>query len=367
MPDVPHQIGARRIAAACMVLVLAALAGCAADGGAARRAWTPVSLPSADVTPRVIVFGDVQRFLPRYRDESALERFLYGPRDAGEPRLRNPQGLAFVTGGLLVCDQGFEAVTRVDLMTGRIGGWHARSRPPRCPVDLCVADDGRVYVADTTLLGVLVYESDGTFVESLHPGPEPSMAFRPSSVAVRDGVLYVGNIGGREIARFDLGRRAWLPVWRSRGRNELIAPTGLCANGADALLVADAISGVVHRIRYDGQWGEPIGRPGRGPGQFVRPKQVVRTPGGLVFVTDAGRQSILVFAASGEFLFELSGDGGRWEGFTLPAALAVASDGIPALLAERCAEPEATDVDEWLVASDTLGRVSVTVLGVVLD
>lgn len=349
-------------------LAVLAGSGCAANHGpdVARR---PVWVPDDTAVPRVIVYGSLDNLLPARDDTPALEKFLYGPNPGrfSLSHLRNPQGMARLGARILVCDQGFPDILAVDMATGRSVSWGDADHRPRCPVDIATDDaGGRVYVADTTLRSVLVYAGDERFVRELCPTGGSREPFRPSSVVVDEGILYVGNLAGRKVERFDVARETWLPAFAPSGEElALVAPTGIAAGPAGDLLVVDALQGVVHRVTKEGRWLIPIGKPGREAGQFVRPKQVRCTPSGLIFVSDAGRQSVVVFDAEGRFLFEVSGDTGNGRGFSLPMGLvAVASSELP-VLAKRFAEDPGIASDECMIVSDTLGGQSLIVLGVV--
>jgi len=353
----------RAVAFALSMTAVACIAGCATDSFAPRERFAPIALLDDDVSPRITVYGDLLALLERRRETSALEEFLYGPAPAPSPYLRNPQGLALLGDVLLVCDQGQFAVVGVNLSTGRINRWTDADHAPRCPVNAAVDDAGRVYVADTTWRSVLVYEPVGRYVRSLAPAGAPEQAFRPASVMVRDGVLYVGNIGDHRVERYDLGGDRWLEPWSppQHGRSRF-TPTGLAF--ADTLLAVDCIAGSVHRLLADGTCESDIGRLGRGIGEFVRPKNGCVTAGGLFCVTDAGRQSVLVFNELGEQLIELHEVPGDWHGLTLPA-------GIVSLPADRapliCARFAANDwplPDEFVIVSDSLGGAPLVLFGI---
>lgn len=352
------------------VLVAAAVSGCATEDKRPRQTREPVCFPNARAVPRVVVYGGIGDLLPSWNDTPPLERFLYGPTpdQSAAGSLRNPQGLAWLGERLLVCDQGWPDVTAIDPATGRSRSFCGVHHPPRCPVDVATDGEGRVYVADTTTRAVLTYGPDGRFLDELRPATTAPESFRPCSVLVSGGVLYVGDLAGRRIERFDLSRRAWLsPFTPPAGAAALIAPTGIAAGPDGTLLIADAVTAVVHRATLDGRWLAPIGRPGRERGQFVRPKQVRGTRSGLIFVVDAGRQSVIVFDRHGKCLFEVAAVEDGWNGFALPMGLAVAPATEAASLSMRLGDAGQTPPDEYVIVSDTLGGVSLVVLGVVTE
>jgi sugar lactone lactonase YvrE len=323
------------------------------------------SFPAADVSPRVAVYGSLHKHLPAYKPVSALEVFLYGPQETDPHLLRHPQGMTVVGERLLICDQGVPDVVALNLSTGKSESWCDPDHRPRCPVGIAADAGGRVYVSDTTIRAVLVYGPDGKFVEQLEGEAGTTGNFRPCGLLVADGVLYVGNLAARKVDRFDLASGRWLsPFSPPEGAGPLIAPTGLGLTPDGTILVADAVAGVVHRVSSDGRWAEPLGSRGRGPGSFVRPKQVCCTYAGLILVSDAGRQSVLVFDAEGRYLAEVLGQPDGWGGWTLPMGLVSLPDGaVRALAAEAPGGGRLTGRD-CVIVSDSLGKPSLTVLGI---
>jgi hypothetical protein len=343
--------------------------GCVSSS-TAPDSWSELaSYPRTDAVPRLVVYGSLSKHLPAYRAATTLETFLYGPDADEDLILRNPQGMTAIGERLLVCDQGWPDVVAIDLRSGRMDSWCDPDHPPRCPVDVAADDGGKVYVADATLRCVLVYEANGRFVEQLALGDAPaSDRFRPCGLAVADGVLYVGNVADRRLDRFDLAAHQWLTSFSPPpGRASLMAPTGVCVGPGGVILIADAVQGTVHRVTVGGEWLEPLGQPGRGPGQFVRPKQVCCTPSGLILVVDAGRQSVLTLDSRGRPFAEIRESGSRWGGWTLPMGVAVLPPVAMQALAEHQVAGQTTLPPVCVVVSDSLGRPSLTLVGVVGD
>ena len=369
MSDVSRQV-IRRVVRVGGRLIPLWVAGLAASGCASsdRRVGVPSGLaffPEKDRLPRVVVYGGLADVLPRYDATPALERFLYGPNDAGKTALCNPQGMAMLADRLLVCDQGQAAVLAIRLTDGQSRPWTDARHPPRCPVDVTVCEEGRVYVADTELRAVLVYDAGGRFVEKLAPTGSPTPRFRPCAVLAHGGVLYVGNSAERRVDRWRIADRRWLaPLLAPEGEPALIAPTGLARTADGVLLIADAVQGTVHRVAADGRWLRPLGTRGGGVGEFLRPKQVCCAASGLTLVADAGRRSVLVFDRNGQYIAEVRGQPDGWPGWTLPMGLvAVQTRHVPGLA--RLAE-SGTDrrPDECVIVSDSLGAPSLTILGI---
>lgn len=355
-----HQVRAASQFAAILLLI----AGCQSPR-AGTEAWTPVTLRATETSPRVIVYGAIGELLPRSETTPALQMLLYGPTRERRPILRNPQGLTRIGDQLLICDQGRADVIQFDSNAGRTRGWADPDHPPRCPVDILAGPDGRVYVADTTTRSVLVYDSGGKFLQELIPSDEPRRTFRPAALAIREGRLYVGDIGNHRVEVYDVDAGRWFaPITGPRHGRPIAAPTGLAFTPDSVLLIVDSLHGMIFRLTRAGEWLAPIGSPGRQAGQFVRPKQVCCTSAGLVLVTDAARQSVVMFRADGTYLSEIHEQQGVWSGWTLPASvLALQPSDLPVIEPQLQARGWELSA-EYVIVSDALGARSLVLIGI---
>lgn len=341
------------------------LTGCTQQGEQGGIQRLPIVFPDQGDGPKLWVYGSLQAALPAFDATPWLDRFLYGPNDYGKTLCRNPQGMALAAGRLLICDQGYLNVLAIDLATGKSAFWCDAEHPPCCPVDIALAGDNRVCIADTTLRAVLVYDINGQFLESLVPGDNAANTFRPCAVCSDGQILYVGNVGQRCIDRYQFSERRWLePLVPSDAK--MIAPVGLALTSDGVLLIADAIQGCLWR--YDTankQWLTPIGRRGRGRGELIRPKQVCCTPEGLILVTDAGRQSVQVFNHQGKFVTEIHERINEWFGWTMPMGLlSVKAEELSDVHLPK-GQGENSQPSSYVIVSDSLGAESLTLLGVV--
>lgn len=346
----------------------AAATGCATGGPRRATPRQPVRFASdIDAGLTVTMYGDLLDVLPeKPKDEFRLtiEEFLYGPAPAASPLIRNPQGMAVLGDRLLVCDQGRFDVLSVLLDGTGIRSWGQADNKPRCPVDVFVGADSRAYVADTTRCAVLVFGPNGALNDSLSPVDGPSPTYKPCAALLVGDVLFVGNAGGRRIDRWSVTERRWLEPFAGGGREHaLISPTGLALHPDGTLLVADAVAGVVHRLTRDGAWQEPVGKPGRADGELIRPKQVACLPTGHILVTDAGRQTVVIYDADGAFVLEIKNTD-QWPGFTLPAGVLALDSATADRLRPRLQDRGAPPADELFVVSDAMGAPSLTLFGV---
>jgi DNA-binding beta-propeller fold protein YncE len=353
----------------CGVVALCLLAGCASTSSDHTTNQMRISFPDEQALPRITLLGDLQSQLPAFDRTPVLDRFLYGPNDFGKTALRNPQGMALIGERLLICDQGYPNIVEIDLRSGRSLLWCEYDHAPRCPVDIHVAPDGTVFVADTTTRKVMHYSSGGKYLGAIQPPGSDADGFRPCALATANQIMYIANVAGRCIDRFDLQQGKWLTSLRPPAAvTSNMVPTGLAIGRDGTLLIVDSVGGQVQRVDADGNWLIPIGQPGRAPGDLVRPKQVCQTRSGLIYVTDAGRQSVVVYDEKGAFVTEVFEHSQDWPGWSLPMGLIQLTDEATAIFTPEDKSGVAVDqstapaAGAYLIVSDSLGAPSLTLL-----
>jgi DNA-binding beta-propeller fold protein YncE len=185
-------------------------------------------------------------------------------------------------------------------------GWTMPEKQSGKPVGLHVADDGRVFVADTHYHRVIVYSAEGTELAQFgRPGQNDGEFELPTDVAIdADGNVYVSEYNGNDRIT------KWTPDFRfikSIGRGEvdglpLRRPAGIDIDTEQTLWVADACN---HRvIHFDlegnllGVWGEM----GRDAGQMRYPYDITCAPDGSIMVCEYGNDRLQWFDRDGRSL-----------------------------------------------------------------
>ena len=153
------------------------------------------------------------------------------------------------------------------------------------PRAVAVDSRGRVFVADTGNKRIVIYDSDGIYLDKIgEPGFDSGQFDEPVGVAIgRDGRLYVADTWNRRIQIFQEFNDAW---------------------------------------QYQKEW--PIAG---WEGESTDTKPYLATSGdGRVWVTDPGNARVLVFDAEGTFLFTFGAFGSDGSSFALPSGIAVGAD-----------------------------------------
>jgi sugar lactone lactonase YvrE len=174
------------------------------------------------------------------------------------------------------------------------------------PVRGALGPDGRLYVTDSEVGSVFVYDSELNAV-----GEIPNLD-RPFGVAADDeGNVYVGSQGNGRVEIYDSNG-----VFRgARGEGQVRMPNDLAIGPGGELLVLDS---EVRRIWVYDARGAPvrtIGSAGKGSGRFDFPISLVVGPADdgtgaevdAVYVADQGQSLIHVFDLEGRFLRAFGG------------------------------------------------------------
>lgn len=222
------------------------------------------------------------------------EGLLDGP--AAQARFHTPSGIALAADGTLyIADTGNHAV-RV-LRNGVVSTLAGNGQPGEGdgpagqarldgPMDVAVAADGRVYVADTWNDRIAVIDPDGQ-LRTLAGGAGPGLA---------DGV--------GAVARFD-------------------TPTGLALDGNGVLWVADLGNDAIRRVHPDGRVDTVVG--GDDQRQLWQPQALAITDDGVLYIGERTTGRVLQRSAQGHLSTVFGTDASAR--LSRPAALALTPEG----------------------------------------
>lgn len=168
---------------------------------------------------------------------------------------------------------------------------------------------GLIYVTDTTLRQVFVFDQKGDFLRALGEG----YLLSPVGVAAAEGKLFVSDSALKRIVVFNAEGRRVQEFGHFLGEEEnLERPTGLDVDRQRRFLyVTDAVRHAVLVYTLEGNFIRRIGQRGAGEGQFNFPVDVKVGPEGRIYVADTLNYRVQVFDSEGRFLFRFGqiGDG----------------------------------------------------------
>ncbi len=194
------------------------------------------------------------------------------------------------------------------------------------PYGIEVDEKGRVYVVDTFLKAVHVFDvpGNGYYQFPKEPG---SLEF-PVDLSIDNdtGLIYITDSQAKVVRIYADGGKSFVGLL---GRGDLERPTGIAINKTTSeLLVVDTLSANIVRYALDSRTMKGFfGLPGRQPGHFHYPTNIFTTSDGRFVVSDSLNFRVQVFSSQGLPVKVFGKRGNRPGSFARPRGVAVDSDG----------------------------------------
>ena len=197
-------------------------------------------------------------------------------------------------------------------------------------IGLAIDDNDRLFVSDSHLRSIFVFDPAHRLVATF--GAESLE--RPSGIALdtKNRLLYVTDVVKNHVAVFDadtfkfqraIGGPPEKPGDEDQGT--FARPTNVAVDGKSHVFVSDTINNRIQIFDAEGNFLSMFGRPGDGPGYFGRPKGLAVDRDGHVWVADTSMDRVQVFDQKGH-LAGFFGMHGTLPGqFVLPTGVAVDS------------------------------------------
>jgi DNA-binding beta-propeller fold protein YncE len=248
--------------------------------------------------------------------------------DASDPRtaatLMRPYGLFADSRRLYVADTGASRVTVIDLQTSEVMNlWETGDRELLSPVAVVADPQGRIYVSDSELKGVFVFDEKGGYLS----GFEGEFS-RPTGLAIdtQRQRIYVSDTLSHQVYTYSLeGKRTGTIGRPGSLPGEFNFPTHLFVDKDGVLCVTDAMNFRVQLFSPEGAFIGTIGSLGDAQGNLEKPKGVAADRRGNIYVVDSMKDTVKIFSREGELLL-FFGEKGRAPGeFWLPAGIFIDS------------------------------------------
>jgi DNA-binding beta-propeller fold protein YncE len=222
---------------------------------------------------------------------------------------------------LFVTDSGGAAVHIFDLNKRRYKQFAALDGRQKLlkPVGLTIVGN-RIYVVDSVLRKVCVFDKDGKFMFSF--GREHFS--RPSGIAYsqEDEIVYVTDTADHTIEVFTRGGKFIEQIGsRGLGPGRFNFPTHLWVDKSGILYVSDTLNYRIQMFSRDRRFLRMFGQQGDRPSNFAHPCGVATDAFGNIYVTDRQFENVQLFDQQGQILLAFGQEGTHAGQFWLPAGL----------------------------------------------
>lgn len=296
-----------------------------------RPLWAALGAPVASTTS--LAGGrriDYLRSLASEKDVNPSRGFWNKVLDvvAGAPKFRRmvrPYGVTTDSRGrIIVSDPGAQVVHIFDFSRKKYhhleGGHHQRFNSP---IGVATDADDNLYVTDSVLGKIFVFDRDHHFRRFLGERGGEGMFKRPTGIVIDAAQrrLYLSDTLHHKVFILDLeGNVLGNFGERGTGPGQFNFPTDLALRG-DELLVLDAMNFRVQVFDHHGAVRRQFGQIGNQSGSFSRAKGLAVDSEGDIYTAEALLETVQIFDGAGRFLYYFGNTGAGPGQFQSPAGL----------------------------------------------
>ena len=288
------------------------------DQAASTLVW-----PLPPDTPRIRYIGELHGSANYAKKKGRWRKFLVGTEQETGLSLKKPYGVVTDSRGrMFVSDTGLGAVLVFDEREKEVRalGNNGRVRLVT-PIGLALDERERLFVSDVDLDQVFCFNIDEEVVLAL--GRVEGMK-NPAGIAIdkQRHRLYVADSHLHQILVYSTDGR-FLERWGARGTGEaeFNFPTNIAVDHNGLVYVVDTGNFRVKILSPEGALVGQFGEVGDSPGSFHRPKGIALDGDGHVYVTDAAFNNFQIFDSGGQLLLFVGSAGQAAGDFWLPAGI----------------------------------------------
>ena len=308
-------------------VLLTTLSACASVGlprSGVERTW-PVP-PDPPVISYLSSFSEPKDMGKRRSWFGRLVKFLFG--EGGTPHMLRPFAVAVdEKGRVYVTDTGVQAVHIYDFRKKRYRQifWIERGRSRLIsPVGIALNGKGMIYVSDSQLNRIFVYEEKKRKLVKVLG--KKGQFKRLTGIAYHPELdrLYAVDTAGHKVTALDPEGRALMTFGRQGKKDgELNFPTHITVDSGGLLYVTDSMNFRVQIFDSEGRFQGKLGHLGRTLGSFSKPKGVAVDSQGHIYVVDGIYDTVQIFDREGRLLMNFGQTGEKEGDFWLPAGIAI--------------------------------------------
>lgn len=201
--------------------------------------------------------------------------------------------------------------------------YRSKNEEFQSPVGLCFDNRLNLYVSDSILKKVLVFDKDGLFVKEITKAGDKPFS-RPTGITYdrKYNHLLITDTTLHMVHLFDLEKGYQKSIGqRGASSRRFNFPTHIDTDSSGRLFVTDAMNFKIKLFDAAGNFISQFGNHGDGSGDFAMPKGIRVDRWGTIYVVDSLFDSIQLFNEAGQFLLTMGAKGQGPGEFWLPGGL----------------------------------------------
>lgn len=282
--------------------------------------------PGQPEKPRIKYLWSIYSLAP----QMSFVDFLAGGGDPTDPKtsltLLSPHSVYFENDRLYIADPGAMRVTVVNVKTMDVLQIGVSGKGELdYPVAIAVDKAGNIYVTDSELNKVFVYDKDGKFIRNFS-----NINFqRPTGIAYdkeRD-IIYIVDTLEHKVYGIDSNGNVRMSFGkRGDGKGEFNYPSHVNVDKNGRICVSDSLNFRIQCFDREGRLIFKFGSAGDSYDKFAIPKGVAADSEGNIYVVDSGQDMAKIFNMDGRLLL-FFGEKGKDRGmFWLPSGIFIDKD-----------------------------------------
>lgn len=288
---------------------------------------SPLQWPPPPQNPRILYLGSIKSPTETGIKDSWLKKVMstvFGSEKDISTMLR-PYGVYADTDRVYVTDPGSGRLHIYDRGRKRyfpVERWGEEDLIS--PIGIAVDGNGNMFVSDSVLKQVLVFDKEGKYLRAIGP---PDMFQRPAGIALDGNRLYVVDTHGHQVIVLSKENGNFLFSFGKNGieKGNFNFPTNIFITKEKLIYVTDSMNFRIQVFNPDGGFLTSFGKLGDGSGNFSKPKGIAVDSEGHIYIVDSHFDNVQIFDRNGNLLLVFGSSGNGKGEFTLPAGIYIDS------------------------------------------
>jgi len=306
------------------LICLLTCAGCASVPITQEKA--AVFYPPAPEKPRLQYLTSFSSSTDIEGESSSFSKFVTG--DVPEQKIVKPYGVTVKDGKIYACDTVLNSIDIIDLDNRKLEFFQPVGRGQlQSPINLDVAADGTLYVADSRIGQVMIYLPSGKYSTAIGDKGE----LKPTDVQIWKDKIFICDIKSKKIKVYNLSNHKYLYAIPNAedesAEAKLYSPTNFAIGPNQHIYISDIGGFKVKEFDMEGNYVASYGTQGDALGQFARPKGIAVDREKRIYVVDSAFENVQIFDPEGNLLLFFP-DQDEHNRLVLPAGIAVDYDHV---------------------------------------